>query len=320
MMSSLLADWNEYEQNFRGQAWIDWTRDHAEIPIFSVSVYLAIVFYGPGLLDGRKFNLRTPVAVWNLLLAVFSTIGAYKTVPVLYHSLLDKGFVYTACTDPEQWYADGPVGLWVGLFIFSKLPELIDTVFLVLRGRDVIFLHWFHHLTVLLYCWHAYHNRVASGLWFAAMNFSVHAIMYTYYFLMACKLYAIATPCALSITTCQILQMALGSAVTLTSARKFSAGGRAACFVDPANYKMGLAMYASYFCLFGVLFWNKYVVKHTATRVSGPNQKEATTLCGVDLRNGDITGRFNQAIARNNSIGDLKQASIGSNTGKKKTK
>ena len=60
---SILADWNEYEQNFQGQAWIDWTRDHAEIPIFSVSVYLAIVFYGPGLLDGRKFNLRTPVAV-----------------------------------------------------------------------------------------------------------------------------------------------------------------------------------------------------------------------------------------------------------------
>ena len=131
--------------------------------------------------------------MWNLLLAVFSTIGACKTVPVLYHSLLDKGFVYTACTDPEQWYLNGPVGLWVGLFIFSKvtrnitaptgladlslwqLPELIDTVFLVLRGRNVIFLHWFHHLTVLLYCWHAYHNRVASGLWFAAMNFSVTA-------------------------------------------------------------------------------------------------------------------------------------------------
>ena len=110
------------------------------------------------------------------------------------------------------------------------------------------------------------------------------------------------------------------AAVTLTSARKFSAGGRAACFVDPANYKMGLAMYASYFCLFGVLFWNKYVVKHTATRVSGPNPKEATTLCGVDFRNGDITGRFNQAIARNNSIGDLKQSSIDSNTRNKKTK
>ena len=43
---------------------------------------------------------------------------------------------------------DGPVGLWVGLFIFSKIPELLDTVFLVLQKKRVIFLHWFHHVTV----------------------------------------------------------------------------------------------------------------------------------------------------------------------------
>ena len=35
---------------------------------------------------------------------------------------------------------------------------------------------------VMLYCWHAYHNRVASGLWFTSMNLFVHSIMYTYYF------------------------------------------------------------------------------------------------------------------------------------------
>ena len=44
-------------------------------------------------------------------------------------------------------------------------------------AQQVIFLHWFHHATVMLYCWHAYHNRVAPGLWFAAMNFLVHSIM-----------------------------------------------------------------------------------------------------------------------------------------------
>ena len=44
---------------------------------------------------------------------------------------------------------------------------------------QVIFLHWFHHVTVLLYCWHAYTaTPAATGLWFAAMNYTVHSVMY----------------------------------------------------------------------------------------------------------------------------------------------
>ena len=56
--------------------------------------------------------------------------------------------------------------MWVSFFIFSKIPELVDTVFLVLQKKPVIFLHWFHHVTVLLYCWHAYTVAdVALLLW-----------------------------------------------------------------------------------------------------------------------------------------------------------
>lgn len=74
-------------------------------------------------------------------------------------------------------------GFWVCLFIFSKYLELIDTVFLVMRKRKVRFLHWYHHFSVLLYCWHAYTWEMPTGLYFAAMNYTVHAVMYFYYFL-----------------------------------------------------------------------------------------------------------------------------------------
>ena len=60
---------------------------------------------------------------------------------------------------------------------------------------------------VLLYCWHAYHNRIGPGLWFASANYTVHSVMYTYYFLMAAGLHKLARPCAPIITTMQILQM-----------------------------------------------------------------------------------------------------------------
>lgn len=37
-----------------------------------------------------------------------------------------------------------------------------------MQNKEVIFLHWFHHVTVLLYCWHAFISDTATGLWCAA--------------------------------------------------------------------------------------------------------------------------------------------------------
>ena len=101
-------------------------------------------------------------AFWNLLLSLFSFAGVCRTVPYLLYHLNKEGFYYTTCQDSKDWFLrhdePNPVGFWVTLFIYSKIPELLDTVFLVLQKKDVIFLHWFHHVTVLLYCWHAFAN------------------------------------------------------------------------------------------------------------------------------------------------------------------
>lgn len=50
-------------------------------------------------------------------------------------------------------------------------------LWLILKKRPVIFLHSYHHITVLLYCWHAYASRNSAGLWFATMNYCVHSLM-----------------------------------------------------------------------------------------------------------------------------------------------
>ena len=119
-----LESWLEYEKDFKGMAWIDMTRDHSELPIFAVCIYLAIVFRGPGMLNGRKWELRPAVAFWNLALALGSMIGTQRTVPHLLDTIQSRGFKYTVCTHPSDWYLDGAVGLWVGLFIFSKASWL----------------------------------------------------------------------------------------------------------------------------------------------------------------------------------------------------
>ena len=109
----------------------------------------------------------------------------------------------------------GEVGFFVALFIYSKLAELFDTLWLLLRKSPVILLHWYHHVTVLLYCWHSYSMRIGSGLWFASMNYTVHSIMYFYFGLTQCgpKGRRIAKKFSIAVTLLQLAQMVMGIAV-----------------------------------------------------------------------------------------------------------
>lgn len=67
--------------------------------------------------------------------------------------LLQHGTVYEAicfASLPKSAF-----GWWSEAFMWSKAVELGDTFFLILRKRPVIFLHWYHHVSVLLFTWHA---------------------------------------------------------------------------------------------------------------------------------------------------------------------
>jgi len=216
-------------------------------------------------------DLRNIMAAWNAMLCVFSLWGSFRTAPHLLFRLTNETFRQTLCEDASTLWGSGATGFWVQLFIYSKVIELGDTFFLVARKKKVMFLHWFHHVTVLLYCWYAYAYETSQAQYFVAMNFSVHGVMYGYYCLMALKLPSFIP--SFAITVSQISQMVVGTLVQVFAFYyQFAATDPSSCNVHLPSTLGGLAMYAWYFLLFFQFALDRYFFKPRAAKAKAKRQ------------------------------------------------
>jgi hypothetical protein len=87
------------------------------------------------------------------------------------------GFVMTFPIFLREWVLPGGRGLswelchaeveisnpWTMYFCLSKIPELLDTVFIVLRKRPLKFLQYYHHIVTMWFCWIAWARKLDSG-------------------------------------------------------------------------------------------------------------------------------------------------------------
>ncbi|XP_015717468.1 elongation of very long chain fatty acids protein 6 isoform X2 [Coturnix japonica] len=225
------------------------------------ALYAAFIFGGRHLMNKRaKFELRKPLVLWSLSLAVFSIFGAVRTAPYMLYILMTKGLKQSVC---DQSFYIGPVSkFWAYAFVLSKAPELGDTIFIILRKQKLIFLHWYHHITVLLYSWYSYKDMVAGGGWFMTMNYGVHAVMYSYYALRAAG-FRVSRKFAMFITLSQITQMLVGCVINYLV---FSWMQHGQCHSHVQNIIWSSLMYLSYFVLFCHFFFEAYIGKTTKAK------------------------------------------------------
>eukprot|EP00592_Proboscia_alata_P003819 CAMPEP_0194367762 /NCGR_PEP_ID=MMETSP0174-20130528/15936_1 /TAXON_ID=216777 /ORGANISM="Proboscia alata, Strain PI-D3" /LENGTH=273 /DNA_ID=CAMNT_0039143763 /DNA_START=180 /DNA_END=998 /DNA_ORIENTATION=- len=185
------------------------------LPPMIVALYLSSIIFGQRYMkDQKPWEWKKKLALWNLFLSLFSFMGMVRMVPPLIYMSQTKSIRSNMCDDPYATWLAGSTGTWVQFFILSKIPELFDTFFVVVRKKPLIFLHWYHHITVLLYVWHGAYaiiNPVAPI--FGAMNYGVHSLMYGYYFLMAIGKKPKWLHASI-ITSAQILQMWVGMVAT----------------------------------------------------------------------------------------------------------
>lgn len=252
---------------------MEWMQSHNTMPILAIIAYGALIVWGREKMEKQEpWKLRASLALWNLALSVFSGIGAFRTAPQLFYNLTNMSLRDNFCADPLQTYGSGSSGLWVQLFVLSKFPELFDTFFIVVNKKRLIFLHWYHHMTVLAYCWHSYVTKSPSGLFFVVMNYAVHAIMYFYYFLMAIR----KKPKwlnAIFITTAQLSQMVVGVSITLIAFYYYMKEGQT-CHIQKENNIGAFLMYGSYLFLFAQFFVERYFKVKTKASATSPRKKK----------------------------------------------
>eukprot|EP00002_Diphylleia_rotans_P017141 TRINITY_DN3320_c0_g1_i1.p1 TRINITY_DN3320_c0_g1~~TRINITY_DN3320_c0_g1_i1.p1 ORF type:complete len:307 (+),score=59.99 TRINITY_DN3320_c0_g1_i1:49-969(+) len=260
-----LMAWKTATWDLKCSDWGDFFGGHTNVAWAFAVAYLVIIFWLRDEVMPKRnpFVLKAPLALWNLFLCVFSVIGALRVAPRFYTLIAEDGLKGSVCLHAYTWCNDS-TGWWALLFILSKIPELIDTLFLALRKKPIIFLHWYHHVTVLLYCWHAGYVRSANGIWFACMNLIVHSVMYFYYFLQALD---IRPTWGKFVTIIQISQMFVGVFVTGLTAYYHFNQPEDCPYIDRENTVYALLMYSSYLLLFVQFFLQKdYTPKAKAAK------------------------------------------------------
>ncbi len=64
---------------------------------------------------------------------------------------------------------------------FSKVVDFIDTAILIVSGKQLSFLHTYHHSSIGLIWFYLYNENVNSAYFGAMLNSIVHTIMYFYF-------------------------------------------------------------------------------------------------------------------------------------------
>ncbi|KAJ9592173.1 hypothetical protein L9F63_001289, partial [Diploptera punctata] len=166
-----------------------WPLADSPIPLICITItYLLFVLkLGPWIMEKRNpFSLNKVLIVYNFTLVLISLI--LTVWPISKKLIL---FLYQDGCHPRNgvpysisyWSA-----VYTWFYLLSKICELTDTVFFVLRKKynQVSFLHVFHHTIIMVLAW--FHLKYLPGIQGVVMGFlnsGVHIFMYLYYMLAA---------------------------------------------------------------------------------------------------------------------------------------
>lgn len=166
----------------------DYPLMQSPVPMTTILLcYLFFVLYlGPRIMANRKpFQLKEAMIAYNFLLVGLSIFIVYEFLMSGWLTTYTWRCDAVDTSDSPQALRMVRVAWW---FWFSKIIELMDTMFFVLRKKhgQITFLHIFHHSFMpWTWWWGVGYAPGGMGSFHAMVNSSVHVIMYFYYGLAA---------------------------------------------------------------------------------------------------------------------------------------
>ena len=144
--------WFDFELTFPHYQMKKWMIENRNISVYMGLTYLGLLFIGRKVMQNREpFSLRPLLTMWNLFMAAFSILVTVRVVPYFLKRIVTMPFVDQVCIFE---YEDIPtLAAWHDIFVITKPMEFVDTVFIVLRKQHLHFLHYYHHITVVVLCW-----------------------------------------------------------------------------------------------------------------------------------------------------------------------
>jgi len=152
--------------------------------VYGVIVYFVLIIVLKTVI-GHKFknvDFRILQAVHNFGVFLLSLVMFAGIVhEIILVQLPGNGFFETFC-DPTGQHSIGRHIFWHYIFYLSKFYEFLDTFLLILKGKDLEFLHVYHHALTVFNTWLSLEIYTSFAWVGIILNTGVHCLMYWYYF------------------------------------------------------------------------------------------------------------------------------------------
>lgn len=149
-------------------------------PFITSAIYLVFVLSLQAFMKNKK-----AVKPWRIMLVhnIFLCLGSLAMFSGMMWELIRiyfrDGAFALYCDSMKQF--NSRLCWWTYIFLFSKVYEFLDTIFLVLKKKHVRFLHIYHHAITLYVVWVCLNDKAPFGWILEITNSFIHIWMYAYY-------------------------------------------------------------------------------------------------------------------------------------------